>query len=249
MSSTLLEAVGVGKRFANGVEALRDVHLEVRRGETLALIGQSGCGKTTLLRLFNRLEEPTTGEIRIHGRPAAQLDPIILRRRTGYVQQEDGLLPHWNVGRNVELVPTLQGWERSRRRARSDELLELVGLPAVRYRLRYPNELSGGQRQRVAFARALAADPEVILLDEPFGALDALTRVELQNEFVRLKTQLHKTMLMVTHDLVEAFRLADRIAVMRRGRVLQEGRPAELLQSPATEYVRELLAHARGLQA
>jgi osmoprotectant transport system ATP-binding protein len=234
----------VSKRYANEVQALVDVDITVQRGETLALIGESGCGKSTLLRLFNRLVEPTQGRVLIDGRPATELNPIALRRRTGYVQQDGGLLPHWTVGRNVELVPALLGWQPPKRRARCDALLDLVGLPPDRYRRRYPSELSGGQRQRVAFARALAADPDVILLDEPFGALDALTRVDLQDEFARLERQLGKTMLLVTHDLLEAVRLADRIAVMRGGRILQVGRPAELRQNPNDDYVRDLLAHA-----
>jgi osmoprotectant transport system ATP-binding protein len=243
--SIMLEAHCVGKRFPNGVQALDRVDLAVARGETLALVGESGSGKTTLLRLFNRLEEPTSGHLRVNARPLQEQDPILLRRHTGYVQQEGGLLPHWNVGRNVELVPSLLGWERARRRERADALLRLVGLPPEEYRQRHPAELSGGQRQRVAFARALAADPEVILLDEPFGALDALTRMDLQDEFVKLRRQLGKTMLLVTHDLREAMKLADRIAVMRGGRILQAGTVQDLLHEPADDYVRDLLAHVR----
>ncbi len=224
------------------MHALVDVDVTVHAGETVALIGESGCGKSTLLRLFNRLVEPTGGEVFIHGESAAQLDAIALRRHTGYMQQDGGLLPHWSVERNVELVPSLLGWERPRQRARTDQLLQLVGLEPERYRNRYPGELSGGQRQRVAFARALAADPDVILLDEPFGALDAITRGDLQAEFATLQRQLRKTMLLVTHDLLEAIQLADRIAVMRAGRVLQIGRPDELRNAPADDYVRELLS-------
>jgi osmoprotectant transport system ATP-binding protein len=191
--------------------------------------------------MFNRLEEPSEGTILIEGRPAADHDPIELRRHTGYVQQEGGLLPHWTVERNVELVPELLGWETRRRRARSSELLALVGLTPDRFLGRYPRHLSGGQRQRVAFARALAADPLVILLDEPFGALDALTRLELQLEFLELKRRLAKTILLVTHDLQEAFRLGDRIAVMKDGRLLQVATPEELRREPADDYVRSLL--------
>ena len=237
----MLEALGVSKTYAGGVQALRDASLSVSRGETVVLIGESGCGKTTLLRLFNRLEEPSAGRILVRGEPADTLDPIRLRRETGYVQQEGGLLPHWKVQRNVELVPALLGWDAARRKSRSDELLELVGLPPDRYGSRYPRELSGGQRQRVAFARALAADPEVILLDEPFGALDALTRLQLQREFLGLKARLSKTMLLVTHDLEEAFRLGDRVAVMKDGRILQVAPAAELKARPADDYVRSLL--------
>jgi osmoprotectant transport system ATP-binding protein len=241
-----LEARSVNKRYPNGVEALRGVSLEIESAETVVLIGESGCGKTTLLRLFNRLEEPTSGEIVIAGESARTHDPVLLRRRTGYVQQEGGLLPHWTTGRNVELVPALLGWTAEHRRERADEMLELVGLPPREFRHRYPAELSGGQRQRVAFARALAGDPPVILLDEPFGALDALTRFDVQASFLRLKQRLAKTMVIVTHDLEEAFRLGDRVAVMRHGEVLQVASPAELVAHPADSYVRSLLEHARG---
>jgi len=241
MGGVVLEARSVCKVFAGGVRALDGVDLCVGAGETVALIGESGSGKSTLLRMFNRLEEPSDGEIRVHDAPARSHDPIVLRRRTGYVQQEGGLLPHWTVERNVELVPLLLRWTDDRRRARRDELLTLVGLEPQRYRSRYPRELSGGQRQRVAFARALAADPDVVLLDEPFGALDALTRLELQVEFDRLRRRLSKTMLLVTHDLAEAFRLADRIGVMREGRLLQVATPSALRDRPADDYVKRLL--------
>jgi osmoprotectant transport system ATP-binding protein len=241
-----LEARGVCKEFTGGVRALELVDLHVARGETVILVGESGSGKSTLLRMFNRLEEPTAGTILAGGDPIRSIDPITLRRRTGYVQQEGGLLPHWTVGRNVELVPGLLGWDTQRRRQRVNELLDLVGLTPAEYKSRYPRHLSGGQRQRVAFARALAADPEVILLDEPFGALDALTRLEMQREFLRLKRALGKTMLMVTHDLPEAFRLADRIGVMRGGRLLQVAPPDQLRHEPADDHVRELLAMIPG---
>jgi osmoprotectant transport system ATP-binding protein len=236
-----LRAIAVTKVYPNGTEALRGIDLSVARGETVALIGASGCGKSTLLRMFNRLEEPTAGEIRIEGRASRDVDPISLRRRTGYMQQDGGLLPHWTIERNVALVPALLGWEKERRQRRAAELLALVGLAPESYRRRYPRELSGGERQRTAFARALAADPEVILLDEPFGALDALTRIELQDEFLRLKRRLGKTMLLVTHDLREAFRLGDRIAVMKDGSILQIDTPDALRKAPAEGYVRSLL--------
>ena len=237
----MLEARDVHKVFPGGVAALRGVDLRVERGETVALIGESGSGKTTLLRTFNRLVDPTRGEVRIDGRPASQFDPIELRRATGYVQQEGGLLPHWTVGRNVALVPELLGVAVAERRNRVDELLALVGLEPDTYRERYPRELSGGQRQRVAFARAIAASPGVILLDEPFGALDALTRRDLQQEFRRLRQTLQATMVLVTHDLTEALRLGDRVAVMRDGELLQVGTPDELRAAPQGEYVARLL--------
>jgi osmoprotectant transport system ATP-binding protein len=246
MNATLLEAIDVTKVFDGGVRAVDHVDLEVRAGETLVLIGESGSGKSTLLRMFNRLEEPSTGTIRVRGRAISEHDPIDLRRHTGYVQQEGGLLPHWTVGDNVALVPRLLGWDAERRRRRTATLLELVGLAPEVYSNRYPRELSGGQRQRVAVARALAADPEVILLDEPFGALDAITRVDLQNEFLALSERLHKTMVLVTHDLDEAFRLGDRIAVLREGALVQVATPREMAAQPANEYVVSLLAHRRG---
>jgi len=238
----ILEAVGVRKDYPDGTVALAGVDLAVGRGETVALVGESGSGKTTLLRLFNRMVEASAGEARVEGRPVEALDPIALRRRIGYVPQEGGLLPHWTVARNVELVPRLLGWEAERRRERGRVMLDLVALDPDRYGARYPIELSGGQRQRAAFARALAGDPPVLLLDEPFGALDPLTRLELQAQFLELKGRLGKTMLLVTHDLGEAFRLADRVGVMRHGQLLQLATPAELTARPVAVYVRELLS-------
>jgi osmoprotectant transport system ATP-binding protein len=240
-SEPTLEAVGVSKTYGDGTSALSGVTLSVRPGETVALVGESGSGKTTLLRLFNRMVEPTAGTVRVEGQPVSGLDPIALRRRVGYVPQDGGLIPHWRVERNVEMVPRLLGWERDRRRARAREMLELVGLDPDRHGPRYPAELSGGQRQRVAFARALAADPHVILLDEPFGALDALIRLELQRQFLDLKNRFGKTAVLVTHDLGEAFRLADRVGVMKSGHLLQLAPPAELAERPADPYVQALL--------
>jgi osmoprotectant transport system ATP-binding protein len=246
-----LEAIGVAKTYGDGNRgektiALAGVTLAILPGETVALVGESGSGKTTLLRTFNRMIEPSAGAVRIEGKPAAELDPIALRRRIGYVPQDGGLIPHWRIERNVELVPRLLGWDRDRRRSRTREMLELVGLDPGAHAGRYPAELSGGQRQRVAFARALAADPPLILLDEPFGALDALTRLELHRQFLELKAHLGKTTLLVTHDLNEAFRLADRIGVMRGGRLLQLGTAAELADRPADPYVSALLEMRRG---
>lgn len=246
--SPALETVGVRKTYADGTVALAGVDLAVAPGETLALVGESGCGKSTLLKLWNRMVEPSSGEVRVLGQPVAESDPIALRRRIGYVQQDGGLLPHWTALANVELVPKLLGWEPPRRRRRATEMLELVGLDPGRYAGRYPAELSGGQRQRVAFARALAADPGVVLLDEPFGALDALTRLELQRQFLELKKRLGKTLVLVTHDLGEAFRLADRIAVMRAGRILQLASPADLAAHPEEGYVRDLLELREGIE-
>jgi osmoprotectant transport system ATP-binding protein len=242
----ILEAAGVVKTYADGTDALAGVSLQVQPGETVALVGESGSGKTTLLRLFNRMVEPSAGAVRVEGRSVTELDPIALRRRIGYVPQDGGLIPHWRVERNVDLVPRLLGWKADRRKARIREMLALVGLSPDAHASRYPAELSGGQRQRVALARALAADPPVVLLDEPFGALDALTRLELHRQFLELRQKLGKTLVLVTHDLAEAFRLADRIGVMRAGRLLQLGPPRELVERPADEYVKALLEMREG---
>jgi osmoprotectant transport system ATP-binding protein len=223
--------------------ALDGVSIDVRRAECVALIGESGSGKTTLLRCFNRLVDPDQGRVLVDGVPATELDPVSLRRRVGYVPQEGGLLPHWRVRRNVELVPWLRQMPNSGELA--DRALALVGLDPTALSARWPGELSGGQRQRVAVARALAASPDVVLLDEPFGALDAITRADLQMAFDGIRRELKITALLVTHDLTEAFLLADRIVVMREGRVEQVADPIELRQAPATDYVRQLLLRAR----
>ncbi len=239
-----LEACHVTKQFPNGTYALYDINLDVKIGETLALIGESGSGKTTLLRLLNKLDTPTSGTIRIDTNSAESEDPILLRRRLGYVQQDGGLLPHWTVAQNVGLVPTLLEWSAQHCQQQINTTLELVNLNPNHYRERYPSELSGGQRQRVAIARALAGNPEIVLLDEPFGALDALTRIDVQSQFLDLKHRLKKTMVLVTHDLREAFLLADRIAVLKQGQLVQIGSPTALMECPANEYIHNLLKHA-----
>jgi osmoprotectant transport system ATP-binding protein len=241
-----LEAVGVQKTYPDGTVALAGVDLGVAAGETVALVGESGSGKTTLLRLFNRMVEPSGGMVRVAGETVAGADPVALRRRLGYVPQDGGLLPHWTAAANAEMVPRLLGWEPARRRERAAEMLALVGLDPARHGPRYPAELSGGQRQRVAIARALAGDPDTVLLDEPFGALDALTRLELHRQFLDLKARLGKTLLLVTHDLGEAFLLADRIGVMQAGRLLQLAPPEELAAHPVPGYVSDLLALRAG---
>jgi osmoprotectant transport system ATP-binding protein len=236
-----LEAVSVTKRFGD-VRALDDVTLVVEPGERVALVGESGSGKTTLLRSFNRMVDPEAGRVTVAGVDVRTTDPVQLRRSLGYVQQEGGLLPHWSVLRNTALVPRLRGAADADDRAL--RALELVGLPPGDFAPRWPRELSGGQRQRVALARALASDPEAILLDEPFGALDAITRSDVQAAFATTVERLGITVLLVTHDLHEAWRLAQRVAVMREGRVEQVGTPAELRTAPATPYVAELLRRA-----
>jgi osmoprotectant transport system ATP-binding protein len=241
-ASVVLRAEQVTKHYG-AVQALDGVTLDVYRGECVALIGESGSGKSTLLRCFNRLTDPDSGRVLIDEADASTLDPIALRRRTGYVPQDGGLLPHWRVRRNVALVHWLQSQPDAAECA--ERALGLVGLDVAGLSGRWPAELSGGQRQRVAVARALAAEPRVILLDEPFGALDAITRADLQNTFRRLRDALEITALLVTHDLQEAVLLADRIAVMREGRLEQVAPASELLRSPATDYVRELLRRAR----
>jgi osmoprotectant transport system ATP-binding protein len=213
------------------------LNLKVLHGETLVLVGESGCGKTTTLRLINRLLLPTTGQVLVEGKPTSEWDPIRLRRQTGYVIQEAGLFPHYTVERNIGLVPALEGWEEARIKNRVLELLSLVGLDAERFAQRYPGELSGGQRQRVGVARALAADPPLLLLDEPFGALDPLTRASLQEEFAQLSQRLRKTAVFVTHDLREALRLGSRIGLMRAGRLEVLETPERFLKSD-DEYAR-----------
>lgn len=216
---------------------ISNLNLKVLRGETLVLVGESGCGKTTTLRLINQLLLPTTGQVLVEGKPTSEWDPIKLRRQTGYVIQEAGLFPHYTVERNIGLVPALEGWEADRIKKRILELLSLVGLDAERFAQRYPGELSGGQRQRVGVARALAADPPLLLLDEPFGALDPLTRASLQTEFAELSERLGKTAVFVTHDLREALRLGSRIGLMRAGQLVVLETPKGFLKSD-DEYAR-----------
>jgi osmoprotectant transport system ATP-binding protein len=251
----VIELVGVSKRYASAPPgrsperaatwAVREVSLRLAERELVALLGESGSGKTTLLRMVNRLVEPDAGEVRVAGRPVGEGDPVALRRQIGYVIQQAGLFPHFTVADNVAVVPRLLGWPAPQIAARVAELLELVGLPAAEYQHRFPEQLSGGQRQRVGVARALAARPKVLLLDEPFGALDPITRAALQGELRRIHRELGLTTLMVTHDLLEALRLADRIAVMYRGELRQLGTPAELMAAPADDYVARLMEMAR----
>ena len=231
----VVEYRNLSYRIDGGRELVRDLSFSVGRGETLVLLGRSGSGKTTTLKLANRLLELSDGELLIEGRSVADWDPIRLRRRIGYVIQEVGLLPHMTIGRNVGLVPELEGWEPDRIRERVRELMALVGLDPDDFAERRPHELSGGQRQRVGVARALAADPPVLLMDEPFGALDPVTRSEMQREFRQLETDLKKTILFVTHDVREAMLLGTRIALMAEGELVALHTPEEFLQNDHPE--------------
>jgi osmoprotectant transport system ATP-binding protein len=227
-----IEFCGVSLRVGSDRQILSELDLAVQRGETLVLLGRSGSGKTSTLKLINRLLDPSAGEVRVEGQPTFAWDPIRLRRRIGYVIQEAGLFPHFTVERNVGLVPQLEHWPAERIRARVREMLQLVGLPPEQYLSRYPHELSGGQRQRVGVARALAGDPPFLLMDEPFGALDPLTRAEIQQEFQALQTRLEKTIVFVTHDVREALLLGTRIALLEAGRLVGVFAAAEFLHHP-----------------
>ncbi|KJC52960.1 ABC transporter ATP-binding protein [Bradyrhizobium sp. LTSP885] len=244
-ATPLIAYAHVGKSFDGGrVVAVDDVSLDVAEGEFLAIVGGSGSGKTTLLRLTNRLIEADRGRISVEGEDVSQVDPILLRRRIGYVFQSGGLFPHLSVAGNIGVTPRLLGWPQAEITARVDELLDLVRLDRAQYRDRLPHELSGGQRQRVGVARALAAKPRIVLMDEPFGALDPLTRDALGDDYRALHHKLGLTTVMITHDMTEAILLADRVAVMRGGRLLAQGTPAEL--SASTEpYVGELMRTPR----
>ncbi len=242
MAAPVLEFVDVRKRFPPGAPVLDGLTLSVAAGETLALVGPSGSGKTTALKLANRLLDADGGEVRVFGRSVRGEDPVALRRRVGYVIQEGGLFPHWSVRENVEAVPRLLGWPAEKRRARAEELLAAVGLSPAEFGGRRPRELSGGQRQRVGVARALAGDPPLVLMDEPFGALDPIARRAIQKEFREWKRSLSAAVLLVTHDLPEAFRLADRIAVLHGGRLRQIGTREDLVARPADDFVREFVS-------
>ena len=231
------------------VPAVDDISLEVGEGELHVLIGPSGSGKTTTMRMINRLETLTTGRILIDGRDVQTMNVVDLRRGIGYVIQQGGLFPHFTVADNVAVVPRLLGWSRQRRRRRAEELLALVGLPPEQFADRYPRELSGGQQQRVGVARALAVDPPIVLMDEPFGAVDPITRKQLQRELRRIQEEVRKTIVFVTHDIAEAFLLGDRIVLMAEGRIVQNGGPSDLLRNPADPFVTAFIGEDRGLRA
>lgn len=231
-----------------GRHAVDNLNLTIESGMTVALIGPSGCGKTTTMRMINRLETPTVGRVLVNGRDITSTDPRQLRRSIGYVIQQVGLFPHMTIARNIATVPRLLGWDQARMHRRIDELLELVSLDPAVVRDRLPHQLSGGQRQRVGFARALAADPSIMLMDEPFGAIDPITRVKLQDEFRQILKKVSKTVVIVTHDLDEAIKMGDRIAIMRDGKLLQYDTPQALLADPANEFVRDFLGSDRAIK-
>jgi osmoprotectant transport system ATP-binding protein len=237
----------VTKRFGDGAPAVDDLTLEVPDGITVALVGPSGCGKTTTMRMINRLIEPTSGELIVGGQDVRKADPVQLRRHIGYVIQQVGLFPHMTIAQNIASVPKLLGWDKARIDARNRELMELVGLETAMLE-RYPRQLSGGQRQRVGVARALAADPPVLLMDEPFGAIDPIARLRLQNEFRQILARVRKTVVLVTHDIDEAVRLGDRIAIMRDGRIVQYDTPDTILSRPVDAFVEHFVGADRALK-
>ncbi len=237
------------KRFPGAARpAVDHLSLDVAEGEVCVLIGPSGCGKTTTMRIINRMIEPDSGSVAIGGRNVLAIDPVELRRSIGYVIQQVGLFPHWSIADNVATVPRLLGWTPARIDARVDELLTLVGMDPAVYRDRYPRELSGGQKQRVGVARALAADPPVMLMDEPFGAIDPITRTRLQDEFLRILHGLKKTIVFVTHDIDEALRMGDRVAILRDGALVQYDTPEAILSAPADAFVEQFVGADRALK-
>lgn len=244
----MIRLAGVTKLYAGGQAAVRELSIEFPTGQLTMLVGPSGCGKTTTLKMINRLIEPTGGRIFLDDQDVTHIDPVALRLRMGYVIQNVGLFPHLTIADNVGTVPRLLGWDSKRISSRVDELLELVGLDPGQYRRRYPHQLSGGQRQRVGVARALGVDPPVLLMDEPFGAIDRIARERLQKEFLRIQGEVKKTVVFVTHDIDEAIKLGDRIAIMREGRLEQYDTPAAILARPASDLVVDLLGPDRGLK-
>ncbi|HKB17780.1 MAG TPA: ATP-binding cassette domain-containing protein [Candidatus Dormibacteraeota bacterium] len=245
----MIRLENVSKHFAGGSNAVRDLSLDIPDGQTCVLIGPSGCGKTTTLRMINRLTDPDSGRILVDDVDTRGVDPAALRLKMGYVIQQTGLFPHMTVGENIGTVPRLWRWDKKRIYERTEELLDLVGLPPAEYRDRYPHQLSGGQRQRVGFARALAADPPVLLMDEPFGAVDRITRERLQQEFIRIQRSVRKTVVFVTHDIDEAVMVGDRICLMKmQAEIAQYDTPERILTRPASDYVSEFLGRERLLR-
>jgi osmoprotectant transport system ATP-binding protein len=245
----MIEIAALTKRFPGAAHpAVDKLTLRVPEGAVCVLIGPSGCGKTTTMRIINRMIEPDAGSVVVNGRNVMDVDPVTLRRHIGYVIQQIGLFPHWSIADNVATVPKLLGWDAARIAARVDELLALVGMDPGMYRGRFPRELSGGQKQRVGVARALAADPPVMLMDEPFGAIDPITRTHLQDEFLRILHDLKKTIVFVTHDIDEAIRMGDRIAIMKDGALIQYDTPEAILAAPADAFVETFVGADRALK-
>ena len=244
----MIEFENVTKEYPDGTVAIEDVSFTVEEGTTTVLVGPSGCGKTTTMKLVNRLEDPTEGTVHFDGTDISELDEIELRRQVGYVIQEIGLFDHMTVGENIATVPELKDWDEGRIDERVDELLDLMDMPAEQYRHQYPNELSGGQRQRVGVARALAADPDVMLMDEPFGALDPITRENLQQEFLDIQQEINTTILFVTHSIDEALKMGDRIAIFDVGEIVQYDTPDEILANPKNEFVEDFIGADRTLK-
>lgn len=247
-TDVMIRLEALTKRYpGQQTNAVDSLDLDIHTGEIVVLVGPSGCGKTTTMKMINRIIEPTSGRIVLGGEDVTTTNPDLLRRRIGYVIQQIGLFPHMTIGENIATVPKLLGWDKRRIAARVDELLELVGMPPADFRDRYPNQLSGGQQQRIGVARALGGDPEVMLMDEPFGAIDPLTRDRLQNELLRLQDEVHKTIVFVTHDIDEAIKLGDQVVVMRvGGTIAQLASPADLLADPSDDFVADFLGRDRG---
>lgn len=241
----MIQFKNVEKSYEEGALVLKGINLHVHEGELLTLIGPSGCGKTTTMRMINRLIDPTKGQIFIDGENIIERDPVQLRRNIGYVIQQIGLLPHMTIEQNISLVPKLKKWPKEKYEKRVDELLDLVGLDPASFKHRYPSELSGGQQQRIGVIRALAGEPPIILMDEPFSALDPISREQLQDEFSKLQEEIHKTIVFVTHDMDEAIKIADRIAIMQDGEIIQLDTPDKLLRSPKNNFVRNFIGEER----
>ncbi|MCP3740964.1 ABC transporter ATP-binding protein [Rossellomorea sp. BNER] len=241
----MIKFVNVSKKFSDGTEAIKGIDIEIPEGKLVALIGPSGCGKTTTMKMINKLITPTAGKIFINGEDITAKNEVELRRNIGYVIQRIGLLPHMTIEENISLVPRLKGWKKEKYQSRVNELLELVGLEPDVFKTRYPLELSGGQQQRVGVVRALAAEPPIILMDEPFSALDPISREQLQDELKDLQKKIHKTIVFVTHDMDEALKIADEIVVMRDGKIEQIATPDELLRNPANEFVHTFIGEDR----
>ena len=244
---TAIEYRNLTKRFEGASrDSVAHVNATVEEGELITILGSSGCGKTTLLKMTNRLYEPTQGQVILFGEDISTVDPVVVRRRMGYVIQQVGLFPHMTIEENIGVIPGLLKWEKEKIHSTVTELLNLVGLDPDEYRSRYPAQLSGGQQQRIGLARALATDPKIMLLDEPFGAIDAITRLNLQNELLRIHAGTKKTFLLVTHDINEAFKLGNRVMIMNDGKLLQFAAPREIVRNPADEFVKTLIDSARG---